>query len=144
MKKFKICTEKTVEQVNKHSWHEHTAATKQCVPDIVNVDDYETKTIYRDQFYRVISDTELIRDEPIYWIENEFTYEDLKELMFNALLSDNRGIIDGICHSQYVNVQKMEDIKVSFHRRVRGIIRHLLMWITIIVTVVQRNKQVYA
>ena len=105
---------------HEHSWQEHTAATKQWIPNIVTVDDYETKTIYGAQFYRVISDTEMIGDGPIYWFENGFTYDDLEAISYNALVNGDQGVIDGICYSQYVNVQKTKDIKVGSHEEDHG------------------------
>lgn len=105
-----------------HNWANHTAVRQVWVSKMVTVDDYETKTIYGAQFYTVQPDGTMLSNGPVYWFENGFTMDDLKELMKNALKNSpgKDGIINGIDYSQYVNRTKTERVKVGSHQEDQG------------------------
>lgn len=103
-----------------HTWIDHTATRQVWIPNMVTIDDYETKTIYGAQFYTVQADGSLLSNGPTYWFENGFTNDDLKDIMRNALVQNPQGIVNGICYAQYVNRSKTEKIKVGSHQEDHG------------------------
>lgn len=105
-----------------HSWANHTAVRQVWVSKMVTVDDYETKTIYGAQFYTVQPDGTMLSNGPVYWIENGFTMDDLKELIKNALKNSpgKDGIINGVYYGNYVNRTKTERVKVGSHQEDQG------------------------
>lgn len=105
-----------------HVWKDHTATKQVWVENWVEVADYETVTIYGAQFYTVQSDGTMLSNGPTYWIEGDFTYDDLKELSYNALKNspNGDGVIDGVCYAQYVNRKKTEQVQTGSHMEDQG------------------------
>ena len=109
--------------VHTHVWQDHTA--QRWVPNIVTVDDYETKTIQGARFYTYAGVDEngndtYIANGPTYWFENGFTHDDLRAIIKDAFEHDKSGIYNGVYYGNYQNVSKTETVKVGSHQEDHG------------------------
>ena len=104
------------ETAHEHNWITHISTRQVWVSNIVEVPVYETETIYGAQFYIFSGYNELGQEQwsangPRYWFENGFTHDDLQEIIYNALVQGDNGVVDGVLYTHYVNVQKTEKVQ---------------------------------
>ena len=104
-----------------HKWRAHKATKQVWVPNIVTVDDYEVQTIPGARFYTQNGDGSYTANGPTYWIENGFTWDDLKEIIEHAMKNaDSNGLYNGVYYGNYQNVTKTKRVKTGSHKEDRG------------------------
>lgn len=87
----------SVQPTHVHDWKDHTA--QRWVSNIVTVVDTPAQTISGAQLYKLHSDGNWYSDGEIYWFENGFTSDDLKDILKDKI--KNEGYI-----GNYVNRTK--------------------------------------
>lgn len=90
---------------HQHDWQAHTA--QKWVSDIVTVIDEPEQTISGAKFYTMHENGEYVADGPVYWLEDGFTQDDLKEIIREGILNaDENGLYNGVYYGNYQNVSK--------------------------------------
>ena len=88
-----------------HTWVNHT--TQVWVPNIVTIVDQPEQIISGARFYTMDASGSYIANGPTYWIENGFTYDDLKAIIMEGLRNaDENGLYNGVYYGNYQNVTK--------------------------------------
>ena len=100
-----------------HTWVNHT--TQVWVPNIVTIVDQPEQVIAGARFYTIDASGSYIANGPTYWIENGFTYDDLKAIIMEGIRNaDKNGLYNGVYYGNYQNVSKT--IPAVTHQEDRG------------------------
>ena len=79
--------EQSNKQTHTHEWKDYTA--ERWIPNIVTVVDEPEKTISGAQLYTLHPDGNWYSDGEIYWFEDGFTIENLKEIIIDKMKNEN-------------------------------------------------------